>query len=178
LSAAAFPWPVETLCYSTGQLSAFQFSEFKFRRLSADVIPPCETVRVKLNQPAPFSPDSAAYAIGFGLACLIENFNGKFVLCGGLPGDRAAAQECCSRFLHKLPFRTWFESFSVQSSCPFCIIHSSRTLEGTRSMEQQDLKSSEVMPAPMVSGRAMTSRCFFHCLFPMTGAPPDAFQPR
>ena len=55
-------------------------------------------------------------------------------------------------------------NLSVQSSQCFCIMCKSRTLEGTRSMDKQDLRTSEVMRAPKDSGQAVTQLvCFCFC---------------
>ena len=59
---------------------------------------------MKLNQLAWLRRDEGETIAVFGDARLVKKLDGKIELIGGSRGDRAAAREWCSLFLHEAAF--------------------------------------------------------------------------
>jgi len=61
-----------------------------------------QAVRMKLNILAWLKQEEGETLATFGNARLVKRLTGKIELVGGSAGDRAAAKEWCSLFLHEV----------------------------------------------------------------------------
>lgn len=91
-ATSAFGFPLSVLCHLPSAFSA--------------VGPPlshplCQDRRMKLHPSTWFTRDEGETIAVFGDARLVKKLDGKLELRGGSPGDRSAAKEWCSLFLHE-----------------------------------------------------------------------------